>query len=116
VSRLGYLALLTGLFACSRSGVKIALQTRNKDLTDVYVIVGTDKQYWPLLRASESRTFVSSTGLPAELTVLYTADKIRRSSRGPEITAYDRVEITINGSLPEAENGVTYRLIPGQRR
>jgi len=84
------------LGSCSRPGVQIELQVQGKDLTDVRVIVGTDKLYWSQLHAGERRSIRSTTGLPAELTVLYTVNKENRSSRGPELTSYGSVEIVID--------------------
>jgi hypothetical protein len=75
--------------------VQIDLQVRDGDVADVYVHVGTDKIYWPRLKAGESRTVGSTAELPAELTVLYTFEGESRSSCGPHITTNSRIQIII---------------------
>jgi hypothetical protein len=103
------------LGSCSQSGLQVDLHVQGKDLTDVYVIAGLDKLYWPRLHAGEFRTVRSTAKLPAELTVLYTLNKENHSSRGPDLTSYGRVEIVIDGESSHLEAAVTYRILPRGR-
>lgn len=105
------LLLCLPLVRCSDASVKGDLSVKGAAISDVRVIVGTDKLHWPRLEAGETRRFATSATLPAEMTVLFRYGDLECSSHGPELTKRVHIQITIEPTPSEPNPIVSYRIL-----
>lgn len=82
MKRIAMSMLLASLLSCSRGGVEITLET-NSPVTDIYVIVGPQKEFFASLAPDRKQSLRMNPVEGQELTVTYKAGDRQESAAGP---------------------------------